>query len=163
MARINIPVVEASSNLTETIDKLKASGRSAVAVRSGKELRIIPAWQLIQSRASGNEIVADIRAGIVYRSEKAHRFAEEKEAIEIPAHFRTLAIGMPTVRPGLRVETIGPKSVTLVGTAAVLEIANGVPRCVCRNPLRKPPHSYWPAEAQALKMICVDDYEIVCP
>jgi len=161
MARFTIPVVDAGTSLRSTIDRLKEDKLGYVGVRSGKELKIVPAWELVQAHASGKESAGDVHGAIVYRGAKIQA---NVRGIKVTRGYRTAEISKQASRGGLRVLSVGTETATLVASSGgVLRIANGAPRCVCLNPVRRPPHSYVPAEAERLKRICVCGYEIVCP
>jgi hypothetical protein len=151
MARITIPIVEGGTSVSHALDRLKAEKRGFIGVRIGKELKIVPAWELVQAHASGKESAGDVRGAIVYRGTTTKG-------------FRTKAISTQASRGGLRVMTFGTDTVTIdAASGGIMRIANGAPRCVCLNPMRRPPHSYLPAEAERMKRLCVCGYEIVCP
>lgn len=164
MARIDIPIVEATHGLGETINKLKAMHRSAVGVRAGRDLKIIPAWQLIQARESGIDTIGNVKGGTVYRSEQMRvKNVMAREAPAVRGTFRPVAMQKDAARASMRIESVGAETAIIIGTSGILRIANGVPMCQCRNPLRKPPHSYTIEQAQQRKWKCFDHYDIVCP
>ena len=156
MPRIDIPVVDASHSLGDAIMRLKKSECSIVAVRDERELKIIPVWQLMQSRAHGKESVGDVRAHTIFRSRG--KFDESTQ----PA-LRTFAIGRKAARAGLRVMSLGAETATIMVGGGLAGIASTAPRCYCMNPKLRPPHSYLPEEAERKDRMCFDGYEIVCP